>query len=96
MAHMSQKNLELDITKICECSQYHIILKVSPQATCWPSFITLLPINSVWNNIEMDFFNFQDSTVTLTFGQGHPISHHFEELLTGYLLAKFYTYTFNK
>ena len=39
---------------------------------------------------------YKRQTVTLTFGQGHPMSHNFEGLSTGYLLAKFHNSTSNK
>ena len=35
--------------KVTQCD---IILKVSSHAICLPSFITLLPINSVWNIVK--------------------------------------------
>ena len=39
----------------------------------------------------MAFFHISSSTVTLTEGQDHPRSYHFEGLPTGYTLANFIT-----
>ena len=44
---------------------------------------------------KMDIFNFQVTTVILTIGQGHPTSHLFEGLHTGYLLKKSHNSTVN-
>ena len=56
-----------------------------------PTFITLLPMNNVWeivkNGQKLTFSNFQVKTVTLTFGEGHPMTHQFKGLLLSYLLA---------
>ena len=41
------------------------------------------------------FFNFQVKAVTLTFSQGHPMSHHFKFLPPGYLWAMSHNSTLN-
>ena len=64
-----------------------------------PTLITLLPINSVWeivkNGQKLTFFNFQAKTVTLTFGQGHPMVYYFEGLSLSYFLATFHNSSVN-
>ena len=51
-------------------------------------------VNSVGDIVKncqtWTFFQFKVNTVTLTEGQGHPRSYHFEGLPTGYLLANFH------
>ena len=74
--------------------------KIFQEATFWPSFITILTIvfeiHVLSKLSKMDFINFQVKTVPLIKGQGHSMSHHFEGLFTGYVLAKFHNYTFNE
>ena len=44
---------------------------------------------------KRNIFSFQVKTVTLTVGQGHPMSHNFEGFHTGHLLAKSHNSTMN-
>ena len=92
---------ECDLDHLVNFTQCHIIFKVSPQATFWPGFITILSINSVWDIVKnYHKWIFPDFQVNLwpwkIISQGHPISNHFEGIPTGYLLVKFHNSTTKK
>ena len=51
-------------------------------------------LNIVKNDHKWIFSDFQEGS-DLDLGQGHPMSHHFEGLPIGFLLAKFNKFTTN-
>ena len=107
MAHMSQKNLEFHVTKIRTLSKVkvikcHIILKVWPTGYLLFKFHNTITnkkcpdiVKKKWSQTWRISSNFQIKNVTLTLCQGHPMSHHFKGLRTGYPLAKFHNSTIN-
>ena len=68
-----------------------------------PGYLLAISLNSTVNSVrdivknvqKWTFSQFPVYTVTLTEGQGHPRSYHFEGLPTGYHLANFHNSVVN-